>query len=159
MPGVCPASTHYQKENIMDFNTLFPSNYLKAADATAPLVFTIKAIVLEEIGDEKTKKPVIFFFEETRGLVLNKTNGQLLAHCFGNDTDSWLNRQIELYSEPVQFQGRIVSAIRVRPPQQAAPPPQPIAAVQQPQAAPQPVAAVQQPQAAPQPVTEADIDY
>jgi hypothetical protein len=112
---------------------MFPSDYLKAADFPTPKVLTIRGIGVEEIGDEKTAKPVLHFMEETRGLVLNKTNSGLIAHSMGNETDAWVGRQLELYKEPVSFQGRIVDAIRVRV--QAAPVAQPAP----PQPVPQPV--------------------
>lgn len=114
----------------MNINEMFPGNFLKAADFPAARTLTIKAVAIEEIGDEKARKPVLFFFEEQRGLVLNKTNANMLAHYYGPNTDAWLNRPTELFAEPVSFQGQIVSAIRVRMPQppvmqQPAPVPQP----------------------------------
>jgi hypothetical protein len=105
----------------MNLDTLFPSDYLKAADILQPRMMTIRAIKLEEIGQDKTSKPVLFFSEETRGMVLNKTNAAMIAHTYGNETDSWLGRPVELHVEPVQFQGRVVDAIRVSIP----PPPAP----------------------------------
>ena len=87
------------------------------------------SIKLEEIGQEKTSKPVLFFIEETRGMVLNKTNAGMIAHIYGNSTDAWLGKPIQLHVEPVAFQGKIVDAIRVRvPTAPAAPVAQPVAA-------------------------------
>jgi hypothetical protein len=123
----------------MDINTLFPSDYLKAADFPSPRVLTIRGIGVEEIGDEKTAKPVLHFMEEQRGLVLNKTNSGLIAHSLGNETDAWIGRQLELYKEPVSFQGRIVDAIRVR------------VAITAPTAQPAPVAATPAPTVRPAP--------
>ena len=119
----------------MDINALFPSDYLKAADFPAPRVLTIRTIGVEPIGDEKQNKPILHFAEETRGLVLNKTNGAMIAHTYGPETDTWLGKPIELHVEPVQFQGRVVDAIRVRVPQQALAP-QPTAVPVQPSAQP-----------------------
>jgi hypothetical protein len=142
----------------MDINSLFPSDYLKAADIVQPRVMTIRAIKLEEIGQDKTHKPVLFFNEETRGLVMNKTNGAMIAHTYSNETDSWLGKHVELHVEPVQFQGRIVDAIRVRVPTQPVAP----AAKPVPQAPEVPAQAVAQPaavQPTPEPFHNDDIDF
>ena len=142
----------------MDINTLFPSDYLKAADIVQPRVMTIRAIKLEEIGQDRTHKPVLFFNEETRGLVMNKTNGAMIAHTYSNETDSWLGKQVELHVEPVQFQGRVVDAIRVRVPDQPVTP----AAQPVPQAPEVPAQAITQPasvQPAPEPFHNDDIDF
>lgn len=107
----------------MDINSLFPSQFLKAADFAVPRVMTIARITVEDVGsgEDKSRKPVLHFAEGGPGLVLNKTNASFLAHSFGNNTDHWLGRPIEARSEPVQFQGRVVSAIRVRAAPIAAP--------------------------------------
>ncbi len=98
----------------MNIAELFPSAYLKAADFPQPRVLTIATITVEEIGDEKQRKPVLHFAEGGPSLVLNKTNAQFLAHGYGTNTDAWIGRPIEARKEPVPFGGRIVDAIRVR---------------------------------------------
>ena len=126
----------------MDINELYPSNFLKAADLKGqPRTLTIQAVAPETIGDNETK-PVMRFVGMSKGLVLNKTNGMLLASTLGPETDAWIGKPIELYSEKVQFQGRIVDAIRVREsmPAPAAAAPQPV-----PQPVPQPAPAEAQP--------------
>ena len=104
----------------MDINSLYPSTYLKSADVKAqPIIATIKNVAPEVIADNETK-PVIYFNELDRGMVLNKTNGMMIAAFYGTETSAWTGQQIELYSEPVAFQGRIVDSIRVRRPVAAA---------------------------------------
>jgi hypothetical protein len=124
-----------------DVNTLFPSAYLKAADVEQPLVLTFASWAVETVGEgaDATQKPCISFRERNEKWVLNKTNAGLLSHYMGSSNiDTWMGRQVELYSDPVPFQGKIVPAIRCRLPQPApavSQPPQPQAA-QQPQPAP-----------------------
>ena len=65
----------------MNINELYPSDYLKAADITQPVVMTIRTVTQEEIGPDKTLKPVVFFNEKSRGLVLNKTNATMISHA------------------------------------------------------------------------------
>jgi len=103
----------------MDIFTQFPSNYLKAADlngSTRRVV--IESLAVEELGQGE-KKPVVKFVGMPTGLVLNKTNARMIAATFGAETTLWPGKELELYSEKVSFQGRIVDSIRVR----AVPPP------------------------------------
>ncbi|WP_201244010.1 hypothetical protein [Halochromatium salexigens] len=136
----------------MDINSLFPSNYLKAADLQGQVRrVTIEACQPEQLGQGEIK-PALQFRGVPKKLILNKTNGLLIAASFGTETTAWAGREIELYPENVMFQGQVVPAIRVRVPIGAAQAP---AAAADPfaQAAPAPQApapaAPQPPQAAP----------
>jgi hypothetical protein len=104
----------------------FPSNFLKAADLQGRRVIaTISHVTFEDIG-----KPVVYFKGKEKGLVLNKTNGNMIAEVTGDDdTDNWSGVSIVLYPTRVDFQGKRVDAIRVDKPEpgqrQAAPAPPP----------------------------------
>ena len=98
----------------MDINALFKSNYLKASDFPQARVMVIARLVIEPVGQDKEEKPVLYFRGEDRGLVLNRTNAAMIAHAHGTDTDRWAGKVVELRSEPVSFQGKIVDSIRVR---------------------------------------------
>lgn len=94
----------------------FPSKYLKAADLPeeGTITFTIEKIEIEEIGREKQHKPVIYFEEDNRGLVANKTNCNTIAKVTGSRTfDDWIGKTINLYRAEVDFQGEMVESIRV----------------------------------------------
>jgi hypothetical protein len=100
-------------------------------------------------------KVVLYFVERPKGLVLNKTNLGLIAGMFGPETVAWNGQAVQLYTELVNYQGRMVPGIRIRAAQQ--PPPAPPTAQPQPAPGPAPtqqpsVAAAQQtPPAAMQP--------
>lgn len=117
----------------MNINEAFPSNYLKASDLKGQDVrVTIDRITMEDIGGDH--KPIVYFQGKEKGLVLNKTNGMNIAAMYGPETDGWAGNPVILYSTWVDFQGRSVEAIRVRPtpPQQsvqATQPPPPAEAV------------------------------
>ena len=65
----------------------FPSNYLKAADLNNRTVkVAIDKVTFEEIGQEKDKKPVMYFADVKKGLVLNKTNA-IRRNRIGRDAD------------------------------------------------------------------------
>src|SRR5215207_4540691 len=113
----------------MKISDAFPSNYLKAADLNGRTVqVIIDHIDMETLGDDR--RPVVYFQNKEKGLVLNKTNANNIAAVHGDDTDEWVGRPIILYPAMVDFQGRSVEAIRVNAkPQPArtskAPPPPP----------------------------------
>jgi hypothetical protein len=118
-------------------NELFPSKWLKAADIPpAGVTLTVAGLQMEEIEAGKTL-PVIHFQGHSKGLVLNKTNGLMIAHLHGEDYSTWGGKALHLVSEPVSFQGKVVDSIRVKPPVAAA------------QGVPQPTQAPPAPEGAP----------
>ncbi len=98
----------------MDINGAFPSDYLRALDLQGRDVnVVIDAVRMEQLGGEP--KPIVFFRNKQKGMVLNKTNANNIAAVYGPETDGWAGRPITLYPTQVDFQGRSVPAIRVRP--------------------------------------------
>lgn len=102
----------------MNINEAFPAKYMKAdVDLfDADLTVTMDGIVMEAVGqgsDQETK-PVLYFTDHDKGLVLNKTNANTIAGIHGPETDNWHGKQITLFAQEVDFQGRQVLAIRVR---------------------------------------------
>ena len=97
----------------MDINSAFPSNYLKAADLRGGRVtVAIDSVVIENIGDED--KPIVYFQGKEKGLVLNKTNANMITEIAkSSETDAWVGVRVTLYSTRVDFQGRRVDAIRI----------------------------------------------
>lgn len=110
----------------MRVSDVFPSNYLKAADLNGRTVrVTMDRVEVEQIGTDR--KPVLYFQGKEKGVVLNKTNASNIALMFGENMDDWRGSEVELFPAMVDFQGRSVEAIRirpVRPTRPAAPPPQ-----------------------------------
>lgn len=112
----------------MNINGAFPSNYLKAADLNGRrALVTISHVKMEDIGDDH--KPVLYFQGKEKGMVLNRTNANMITELTGEEeTDKWSGKAIVLFSTKVDFQGRRVDAIRVDRPaagQVPAPPPPP----------------------------------
>lgn len=98
----------------MDINSLFPSNFLKAADLEGQARrVTIASCAPELLGQGETK-PVLRFAGIPRGLVLNRTNAAVLAAAFGTETTQWAGQPVELYPDVTMFQGRATPCIRVR---------------------------------------------
>lgn len=96
------------------------SKYLKVTDISdvSDTVVTISAYERAIVGQgpQAQEKWVVFFDDFKKGLVLNSTNGKAICKATGtDDMDQWVGKKIALYvKEDVEFQGEIVSAIRVR---------------------------------------------
>jgi hypothetical protein len=85
---------------------------------------------VEEVGQEQTKRVVLTLTAPNgqpwpRRVVLNKTNSRLIADVAGKDYTTWRGRPIEVWKEPVSFQGRIVKGVRVSAVSSGTPPPIP----------------------------------
>ena len=74
---------------------------------------------MESVGqDSHDTKPVLHFQGAQKGMVLNKTNANVITILYGDETDNWIGKQIELYPTQTDFRGEIVDCIRCRAPGQ-----------------------------------------
>ncbi len=115
----------------MDISAAFPSNYVKAADLNGkPRPLTIRTCVMEELGQgsDKETKPVLYFNGAQKGLVLNKTNTNVIVEAYGKETTDWEGQPVEVYPTQVEFKGKSVEGIRVRIQPEAQPEKEPDAA-------------------------------
>lgn len=105
---------------MVNINTVFESDYLKAADLDGkPHLATITKVELETMRDNK-QKLCVSLKEWDKGLLLNLTNANNIAAFAGPETDDWIGKQIVLFTAWVDFQGKSTEAIRVRPPKHKA---------------------------------------
>jgi hypothetical protein len=98
-------------------NDLYPSKYLKASDAENDLTVTIAKVLIEKMKDQEGKeesKPVIYFTEQPKGMVLNKTNGNVLSDLFGETIEEWTGHKVTLCAVDVDAFGKIQKALRFR---------------------------------------------
>lgn len=94
-------------------NEVFSGNFLKADDlkGQSPTV-TIERVEVKEFDDGN--KLVMHFVGKDKALVCNKTNASIIQEVLGSDdTDDWHGRKITLTTKKVEFQGKLVPAIRV----------------------------------------------
>jgi hypothetical protein len=101
----------------MKLTDAYPSRFLSAADAEdEDLTLTIRDVTMEKLGDDE--KPVAWFKElggkNGKGLVINKTNWQIIAGMLGDDSDDWLGQKITIAMEKVQYAGKMVPSLRVQ---------------------------------------------
>ena len=102
----------------MKISKIFPSRWLKAIDLEADgETVTIRKLTMEEVGEERERKPVMSFEEIDRKLVLNVTNANAIADVTGkDDSDDWPGQVIKLVRCKVQFGAKTVDAIRIEAP-------------------------------------------
>jgi hypothetical protein len=100
------------------------SRFYKAADLEAEKKLRVKTVTEESVGvgAEQQKKLVVWFTNDERGLVLNKTNNRTMRGAFGDDCAGWAEKIIVLFPSTVDLRGKMVPSLRVRipPPKQAA---------------------------------------
>ena len=97
-------------------NDFIGGNYLKKEDVDGAITATLTDVWSEAVLNAGRKKLVVSFREFEKPLILNKTNINRFVRIFGTgDTKSWRG-PVTLYVEPgVEYAGRVVGGIRVRP--------------------------------------------
>ncbi len=97
-------------------NDFIGGNYLKKEDIDGARIVTLTDVWSEAVLSAGRKKLVVSFREFEKPLILNKTNIKRFARIFGTgDTKAWRG-PVTLYVEPgVEYAGRVVGGIRVRP--------------------------------------------
>ena len=97
-------------------NDLFPSPYLTAHDVAHKPTVTIKSFSKKTMKNKQGEdeiKPVIFFNEFEKGMVLNKTNANTIAALYGPTLEDWIGERVTLHSVMVEAFGESTEAIRV----------------------------------------------
>ena len=95
-----------------EFNT---SNYLNAQTAKE---FEGKTLTIYEVSAEtirEIRKMIIGFEGIEKLLVVNKTNREVLAEAYGDDTDAWINQKVRLDIVKVMFEGKRTNSISLTP--------------------------------------------
>ena len=102
----------------MNINNSFPSDYLKSGDIVddETMTLTVNNVETRSIGqgENEQEKPVVFFDEVEKGLVLNKTNAGIISEMYGPETDGWIGKKLTLFVAQVDFQGKPTQALRVK---------------------------------------------
>ena len=83
---------------------MFPSKWLSGEDIRqrgGMIKFQIEGLSYEVFGQGKdeTMKPVLWFYDEQKGFILNKSNAEVIAMVLNSpDTDNWRDHEITLLS-------------------------------------------------------------
>lgn len=105
----------------MNISKLKNSNFLTKEDVGDGVLLTIREIREENVampGAPEQFKTCIHFEEVEKPMVLNITNGQIIAKAIGSEeTDDWTGHKIVLFHDPnISYQGKITGGIRARAP-------------------------------------------
>lgn len=102
----------------MNVNKLYPSKYMKASDVDEDLSVVIDRVEVEEIGmgSDKSDKPVLYFQGYDKGVVMNVTNKNAIESVYGEETDDWVGKPVEVFTADATFQGVTKPSIRIRVP-------------------------------------------
>jgi hypothetical protein len=99
------------------------SKYLRAEDLPQEKLMRIKSVTVEMVrsGPTQEQKPVIWFTNHQKGLVLNKTNNRAIRGAYGDNMEDWPGKLLVVYPTHTDYGGKMVGALRVRipPPKQA----------------------------------------
>jgi|SRR5208282_882834 len=106
-------------------NDLKQSKYLTKADVTPPVLVTIRGyeqVNVAKEGAEPEMRWALHFDELDKPMVVNSTNGQIIAAITGSeDFDGWIANKIVLYNDPnISFAGKLTGGIRCRAPKPSA---------------------------------------
>ena len=96
---------------------LYPSKSqnLKAEDLQGHEVKV--SIESNEVAEfDNGNRLVLKFKGKEKGLVLNKTNAMKIADAYGDDPDNWAGKEIIIYPDKTDYQGKMVDCLRVRIP-------------------------------------------
>ena len=97
----------------------FPSKYLEANDLKGKdYVLTISRIDADMFTDnsgQEVRKPIVYFQEAKKGLVLNKTNARCIADMYGETVEDWVGKRITVGTAWIDAFGKQTEALRVRP--------------------------------------------
>src|SRR5689334_24025343 len=109
---------HHMEITMGKGREVYGGNYLNVDDLEGrPLTVTVTGVEWKSMRDG-TEKLCIYFQEvkSGKGLLLNKTNWRELTHIAGTDDEfKWGNLRCELYPTTVDYQGKRVACIRIRP--------------------------------------------
>jgi hypothetical protein len=95
-----------------DFSGLVDKHF-KVSNVPAPMELTVKEVKGEGVGPDKELKPVAYFIEDQRGLVLNAGRYNALAAAAGTrDTDTWTDIKVTLSVDPdVKYKGKVTGGL------------------------------------------------
>jgi hypothetical protein len=102
----------------MRFNDRHPSRFVKASDLKPKgAVVVIDRLEMEDVGQgaDKKTKPVLYFANASKALVLNAVNDEQIGKILGTDDDKqWRGKRVELFPTTTTFGKKVVDCVRVR---------------------------------------------
>ena len=91
------------------------SLYLSKDDVPAQGIdASIIGVKVDNVGDDR--KPILGFGGGfLKPMVLNKTNTAILISLFGEDSNGWTGKMVQVYCDPsVSYAGKVTGGLRIR---------------------------------------------
>ncbi len=98
-------------------NDALPSKYLNATDVgNGVFKLTVVSVVMEKMENDGAMKPVMSFQGAQKSMPINATNWDNMAVVYGDESDNWIGKQIEMYTEATRMpNGTPTRGVRIRP--------------------------------------------
>jgi hypothetical protein len=126
----------HERNLTMKRGQVFPSTYLGKEDVLAAggtirdSVGDVRMETVKGEGGDEEKAVLHFAKKDHKPMIINNTNWTTLEEAYGDDSDLWHGKPVEVYVDPgVMFGGKRVGGVRLRvPPKngQAGPGPLPV---------------------------------
>jgi hypothetical protein len=102
---------------MMRKNDALPSKYLNATDVgNGTFKLTVVSIVMEKMENDGAMKPVMSFQGAQKSMPINATNWDNMAVVYGDESDNWIGKQVEMYTEATRMpNGTPTRGVRIRP--------------------------------------------
>jgi len=108
----------------MKTGEIFPSKWVKKEDVKHPVIAIIEDVRLEPVkGEHGEEEKAVMYFErdKLKPFILNRGNMETIESAYGDETDDWRGKPVELYEDPgVMYGPKRVGGVRVRIPSGAA---------------------------------------
>lgn len=98
-------------------NDALPSKYLNATDVgNGTFKLTVVSVVMEKMENDGAMKPVMSFQGAQKSMPINATNWDNMAVVYGDESDNWIGKQVEMYTEATRMpNGTPTRGVRIRP--------------------------------------------
>lgn len=107
------SETHWKSQ--FNYNYLGVQNLSIGSD----IILTTKCVSKEDVPNmagKKEKCNVLYFQEDVKPMVLNKTNCKTMEKLFKTPFfENWMNKKIQIGSARVNAFGEMIDALRIRP--------------------------------------------
>lgn len=102
---------------MMRRNEALPSKYLNAADVGQNVYkLVIASVVMEKMENDGVMKPVMYFNNAQKAMVVNATNWDNMSQVYEDESQNWIGKTIEMYTESTRMpNGTAGRGIRIRP--------------------------------------------
>lgn len=102
-----------------DYRSMYDKDYLGHWDLQGrEVTVRIAKVTAGELtaqGGRKSKRPLVYFEGKEKALVLNATNGKVVAGLYGTMTEAWVGKEVTLYPTTTSMGGETVECIRIKP--------------------------------------------